>query len=515
MDDLLQRLASALADRYRIESEIGSGGMALVYLATDLKHDRRVALKVMRPQLAHAIGTDRFLSEIQIMARLDHPHIVPLLDSGETRGFLYFVMPYVAGETLRERLQRDERLPVDEVLRLTRELASALDYAHEQGVVHRDIKPANIFMQSGHARLADFGIAHAAGEAGGERLTATGMSVGTPAYMSPEQAGGDRDVDTRSDIYSLACVTYEMLSGTPPFAGSNSRVVLAKHLNEEAPDITAVRPEAGRLAASALAKALQKLPKDRQATTGEYADDLERGAKVPRRRKRRVGRTAAALAVVALATVMAWIGSRGAAETDAGDPAEAKVPIDPNLIAVFPLRVAFPDTSLERLEANVGAVLEVLFDGETGPRAAEPFMVRRAWEELTENGAITPTDEELRWTAADLGYGQMLTGTVSGSGSLVQVVARIEGTVDGRELGKASIRAPSHPDSMYRIIDELGIRLAGLNAGEPEETIVAHGSRTKRLCARTRRSRLPRWGWSTSRGGCRRRTARTPSGSMP
>jgi serine/threonine-protein kinase len=222
------RLTTALAGRYAIERELGAGGMATVYLARDLKHDRAVALKVLRPELAAVLGGERFLNEIKISARLDHPHILTLIDSGEVDGFLYYVLPYVRGESLRERLTREKQLGLEEALGITKQVAGALDYAHRQGVVHRDIKPENILLQEGEAMLADFGIALAVKEAGGNRLTETGLSLGTPQYMSPEQATGDRQLDARGDVYSLAAVLYEMLAGEPPHSGPTAQAIIAK-----------------------------------------------------------------------------------------------------------------------------------------------------------------------------------------------------------------------------------------------------------------------------------------------
>ena len=213
MTATLDRLASALADRYRIERELGAGGMATVYLAEDLRHRRQVAVKVLRPELAAALGPDRFLREIETTANLRHPNILPLYDSGEGDGFLYYVMPYVEGESLRERLSREHRLPLADALALTREVADALNYAHDRGIIHRDIKPENIMVERGHAVVADFGIARAVGAAGAENLTQTGMAIGTASYMSPEQALAESSVDARSDQYSLACVLYESLTG--------------------------------------------------------------------------------------------------------------------------------------------------------------------------------------------------------------------------------------------------------------------------------------------------------------
>src|SRR5690606_37723632 len=233
-------LAAALADRYRIERELGHGGMATVYLAGDLKHHRQVAIKVLRPELAAVIGAERFLSEIRTTAALQHPHILPLFDSGVTdrradgpsdrlsESFLYYVMPFVEGESLRDRLAREKQLPVADAVRIASEVASALDYAHRHGVIHRDIKPENILLHDGRALVADFGIALAASKAGGTRMTETGMSLGTPHYMSPEQAMGEREITARSDVYALGCVLYEMLIGEPPFNGPTAQAIVAK-----------------------------------------------------------------------------------------------------------------------------------------------------------------------------------------------------------------------------------------------------------------------------------------------
>ena len=242
----LDRLTNALSDRYRLERELGQGGMATVYLAEDLKHGRKVAIKVLHPELSAVIGGDRFLAEIKVTANLQHPHILGLIDSGDADGLLYYVMPFVAGESLRARLTREKQLPVDDAIRLSKEVASALDYAHRQGVVHRDIKPENILLQEGSALVADFGIALAVQQAGGSRMTQTGMSLGTPAYMSPEQAMGEREIGARSDVYALGAMTYEMLAGEPPFMGPNSQAIVAKVLTEQ-PPLSAPKASAGSL----------------------------------------------------------------------------------------------------------------------------------------------------------------------------------------------------------------------------------------------------------------------------
>jgi eukaryotic-like serine/threonine-protein kinase len=268
------RLASALSDRYRLVRELGQGGMATVHLAEDLKHGRKVAIKVLHPELSAVLGSARFLAEIKVTANLQHPHILGLIDSGEADGLLYYVMPYVAGESLRARLGREGQLPVDEALRLAREVASALDYAHRQGVVHRDIKPENTLLQDGAALVADFGIALAVEEAGGHRMTQTGMSLGTPAYMSPEQAMGERKIGPRSDVYALGAMTYEMLAGEPPFTGPSSQAIVAKVLTEQPPPLRAKRPSVPPAAEAAILTALQKLPADRWGSAKEFGDAL-------------------------------------------------------------------------------------------------------------------------------------------------------------------------------------------------------------------------------------------------
>ena len=320
------RLASALADRYRLERELGQGGMATVYLAHDVRHDRKVALKLLRPELSAILGAQRFLAEIKTTANLQHPHILSLFDSGEADGLVFYVMPYVEGESLRDRLAREKQLPVDEAVRIAREVADALDYAHRHGVIHRDIKPENILLHDGRALVADFGIALAAARSdGGTRMTETGMSLGTPNYMSPEQAMGEREITAKSDVYALGCVLYEMLTGEPPFTGPTAQAIIARVMTEEPRSLRLQRKTIPLHVEAAVFTALAKLPADRFATAAQFAEALSRPgvstvATTAARPRDAAGRVAAsrawalalapwAIAVLALAgAAWGWLG---------------------------------------------------------------------------------------------------------------------------------------------------------------------------------------------------------------
>ncbi len=318
MSDFPDRLAAALADRYRIERRLGEGGMATVYLAADLKHDRKVALKVLRPELAAVLGADRFVQEIKTTAQLQHPHILPLYDSGSTasaRGgdteFLYYVMPYIQGETLRERLDRETQLGVDEAVRIASEVADALQYAHEQGVIHRDIKPENILLQGGRAMVADFGIALAVSAAAGGRMTETGLSLGTPHYMSPEQATADKQITNRSDIYSLGSMLYEMLAGDPPHTGSSAQAIIMKIVTDQARPLRELRKSVPPHVAAAVAKAVEKLPADRWESAKAFAEALHNPSLAPDDANdgapaRRFAMTASIAGMLLLAALAAW-----------------------------------------------------------------------------------------------------------------------------------------------------------------------------------------------------------------
>jgi serine/threonine-protein kinase len=320
MSDSLDRLRAALADRYSLERQLGQGGMATVYLAQDLKHDRKVALKVLKPELAAVLGAERFVVEIKTTAALQHPHILPLFDSGTADSFLYYVMPYVEGETLRTKLDRETQLGIDEAVRIAREVADALDYAHRHGVIHRDIKPENILLHDGRPMVADFGIALALSAAAGGRMTETGLSLGTPHYMSPEQATAEKELSARSDIYSLGCVLYEMLTGNPPHTGASAQQIIMKIVTEEAAPVTKLRKSVPANVAAAVAKAVERLPADRFETAAAFAHALGdpafrttdssagAGAAASPARFPRAGQAVAALAAVLLvAALWGWL----------------------------------------------------------------------------------------------------------------------------------------------------------------------------------------------------------------
>ena len=342
MTDLLAQLQQSLHGVYTLEREIGRGGMATVFLARDVKHDRYVAVKVLDPELGAVLGSERFLSEIKVTANLQHPNLLPLFDSGSAGGHLYYVMPFVEGESLRARLDRERQLPVNEAVRIAIAVASALEYAHEHGVIHRDLKPENILIQGGEPVVADFGIALAVSKAGGARVTQTGLSLGTPQYMSPEQATGDRVIDRRSDIYSLAAVTYEMLTGEPPHTGSTMQAVIARLLTEHPRSVRSIRPNVPEHVETALERAMEKLPADRWPTAREFSDALKGhaltgpGTRATRTRAaggeqgwrgRLVNPVVIPLALVAVAAVSFGVREWRVARTAAAPRATARFPL--------------------------------------------------------------------------------------------------------------------------------------------------------------------------------------------
>jgi len=360
--DLASRLHASLADRYRLERELGAGGMATVFLAHDLRHDRDVAIKVLHPDLGAALGGERFLNEIKTTAKLQHPHILPLIDSGEADGLLFYVMPVVTGETLRTRLTRERQLPIPEAVRIAREVASALDYAHRQGVVHRDVKPENILLHDGSALVADFGIALAVQTAGGQRMTQTGLSLGTPQYMSPEQAMGEKTIDARSDVYALGAVTYEMLAGDPPFAGSSVQAIVARVLTEKPTPLSTLRDTVPAGLEAAVLQALAKLPADRFPTAAEFATALgaERTAAaataVPSRASsagRRRGYAVAVLTLAVLCVTAGWLAGRRSFVSRG----------ETNAVPVSRLEFSFADLSLAFPRAGVVSTMALSSDG--------------------------------------------------------------------------------------------------------------------------------------------------------
>jgi serine/threonine-protein kinase len=419
--DLTGRLATALAGRYTIERELGRGGMATVYRAEDLKHSRPVALKVMHPELGLGAGPERFLREIRTTARLDHPHVLPVHDSGEGAGLLWYTMPYVQGESLRQRLERTGPLPVDEAVRLAREAADALACAHEAGVVHRDVKPENILLSGGHARVADFGIAQALEAAGDGRLTATGVSVGTPAYMSPEQALGARALDGRSDVYSLGCVLYELLTGEPPFTGTTPQAVIGRRFVESPPPVREARPAVPPGVEAALARALAREPADRFQTAAEFRDVLAeppaRAAEVPAsvpgasapariplaglrkgRRHLPAGIALLALAILlGLGVLFAWRRTAGERREGAGGP---------QVLAVLPFE-AHGDSAEVYLADGVS-------DAVRGKLAALPGLQVIAG---ASSGEYRHTSKSPREIARELGVQYLVIGTVGHAGS--------------------------------------------------------------------------------------------------
>ncbi|MEP7324598.1 MAG: protein kinase [Gemmatimonadota bacterium] len=356
MSKAVTRLIAALADRYRLERELGAGGMATVYLAEDLKHHRRVAIKVLRPELAAVIGAERFLREIQTIANLQHPHILGLIDSGEVNGTAYYVMPFVEGESLRDRLSREKQLPVGDAVRLATEVAAALDYAHRHGVIHRDIKPENILLHDGQALVADFGIALAVSSAGGSRMTETGMSLGTPHYMSPEQAMGEREITARSDVYALGAVTYEMLTGDPPFTGSTAQAIVAKVVTEKPVPPRRQRETVPEAVEEAVLTALQKLPADRFGSAAEFSAALRHTGTtsasqitVRRGAADRTSRLAWLAALVALGALAAWGWFRPA----------------PRVVEALPLRVSISAPTLGGASTALQRQLAITPDGST------------------------------------------------------------------------------------------------------------------------------------------------------
>ena len=408
MVDPLALLKIAVADRYAIERELGRGGMATVYLAQDLKHRRVVAVKLLRSELAGPIGPERFLREIEIAAGLSHPHILPLFDSGSSNGLLYYVMPYIEGESLRQRLDRERQLPIDDALRITREVGEALGYAHGLGFVHRDIKPANILLSHNHAVVADFGIARAITAAGGNQLTEAGLSLGTPAYMSPEQGMQGSEVDGRSDLYSLGCVLYEMLVGDPPFLGHSAQQILARHVMDPVPPPRTVRATVPPGLERALLQALAKAPVDRYATVAQFIEALETTP------------ASGTQATLVLRSV---------------PPARS--------IAVLPFVNLSGDPENEYFGDGLAEDLLNLLSGTKSLRVAS----------RTSSFAFKGTKTDLRVITQTLNVGHVLEGSVRKAGNRIRVTVQLTGAADGFDLWSG--RYDRELSDVFAIQDEI------------------------------------------------------------
>ena len=394
-------LSEALKDRYAIERELGRGGTATVYLAEDRKHGRKVAIKVMHPDLAASLGPERFLREIGIAARLSHPHIVPLIDSGEAGGLLYYVSPYIPGGSLRDLLRQRGRLPLKEVLRIAQEAGAGLDFANRNGFVHRDVKPENILFADGHAVLADFGIARACCGPGASGLTEVGIAVGTPEYMSPEQVAGEQDLETESDVYSLACVVYEMLAGQPPFRGDSARATMARHISETPPPLRAARPDAPPAIERALARALAQEPGERFPSVAEFTAALE------------------------------------------DEAALTRVPTTMRCVAVLPFVNASPDPDNEYLSDGITDELIDALAKVEGLRVASRTSVF----------ALKGKPQDVRAIGALLGSSEVLEGTVRKAGDRLRITAQLSSADDGRLLW--SQRYDRTLDDVFAIQDEI------------------------------------------------------------
>ena len=421
MADIAGQLGNALRDRYLLERELGRGGMATVYLARDLKHDRLVALKVLHPELAAALGPERFLREIRTTARLQHPHILPVLDSGEAAGLLWYTMPYVEGESLRGRLRREVQLPVEEAVGLAREVALALGYAHRHGVVHRDIKPENILLCDGQALVADFGVAKAVDEAGREQLTATGLALGTPAYMSPEQASGTSQANGRSDLYSLSCVLYEMLAGEPPYSGPTAQAIVAKRLSDPVPSVRRLREQVPEELDAVLHQALAKVPADRFATAGDFAAAL--GTGIGRSSKRKPGSARwlrpvlAAAFGLGLASVAWWTARRTTHGAFEGPPRATS-------IAVLPFANMSPDGANEYFSDGMTEEIMTALSKVEGLRVAA----------RTSAFAFKGKSESVSEIGRQLRVGTVLEGSVRRAGDRLRVTAQLINVKDGYHL---------------------------------------------------------------------------------
>ena len=446
MPDTKALFVAALADRYRVERELGRGGMATVYLAHDLRHDRPIALKVLRPELAATLGPERFLQEIRISARLRHPHILPVHDSGEAAGRLWYTMPYVEGESLRQRMAREGQLSLEGAVRIAIQVLSALGYAHAHDVIHRDIKPENILLEGDEAVVADFGVARAISAAGPDRLTETGFALGTPAYMSPEQAAATRELDGRSDLYGVGCVLYEMLAGQPPFGGVTAQQLVARHAMDPVPPLRTVRAGVPEGVERSVMRALAKVPADRFRTAAEFAEALAApGATAavspsmsPRGRRGWIPLAAVGLGLALAAAYVWW-------------PRPA-IALDRDLVAVVPFRVRGAAPALGYLREGMMDLAAARLTGEGGARAADPGAVMAAWRAAGSEADDLPERAALD-LARRLGAGRLLLGGVVGTPDHVALTASLLPVGAGRPRADAKVEGPA--DSLPQLVDRL------------------------------------------------------------
>jgi len=469
-----ERLHAVLADRYEIQRELARGSVAIVYLADDRVAHRPVALKVLRPELANVITRERFLREIRVTAQLDHPNILRLTDSGsgvagpgDATDLLFYAMPLVAG-SLRDRLARERQLPLDEALRIARAVAAALGYAHERGVIHRDIKPGNILLEDGHVWVADFGIAKAVATAGEERLTHTGIAVGTPAYMSPEQGSADERVDGRSDLYSLGCVLYEMLSGETPYTASTPEALWAKKLAEPVPRISVVRELVPAPVEAALTTVLAKSPADRFATADQFSTALQIDASAYRRQQR-TRKTVRRLALAVASVAVLAAGLYGTARYRAAKSWEW-VDLDPNAVAILPFDVSATDPALATLDEGIIDFLYPILSGDAGPRAIEPNPVLLALADRRARGEWTTPDAALR-LGAQFRASHVLEGRVAQAGTRVTLNAWLRRVPDGATTARSTVAGP--PDSVHALIQQLAVELLGDQLGESKDRLAS------------------------------------------
>jgi tRNA A-37 threonylcarbamoyl transferase component Bud32/TolB-like protein len=440
----LEILQEALRDKYKVDREIGAGGMATVYRAEDLKHHRQVAIKVLRPELAASLGTDRFLREIEMAARLQHPHVLPLYDSGAAAGFLYYVMPFVEGESLRDKLSRDGSLPVEVAVQLVREVASALDYAHTHGVVHRDIKPENILLSGGHAVVADFGIARALDAAsGGEKLTGMGLSIGTPAYMSPEQATASDEVDARSDVYSLGCVLYESLAGQPAFSGPSIQSVITKSISGPRPHVRSIRKTIPLAIDEVIVKSLAQDPAERYPSAAAFSDALGKAlmGEMAGGRRRWVPMVVGVLTACLL--VGGWVGYQKWTN-------RSPVKNGAELIAVLPFTTA--GSGVDLLGEGMVDLLSTNLNAVGGINTVDPRSVLSRWHKRKSTGDRA----DALAVGRSLDAGSVLMGSVVSAGTSVRIYAELS-SVTGETLARVQVNGPA--DNVIALVDSLSLSL--------------------------------------------------------